>query len=77
MKPIDPDSSHHYNQKMRSLSGHNIQMLAAVPKPRNLDNWIQPKANPEVKNYSQHWLIQVIIIIVIISKSKNIYIYFL
>lgn len=59
MKPIDPDSSHHYNHKMRSLSGHNIHMLAAAPKPRNLDNWIQPKPNPEVKSYNQHWLIQV------------------
>lgn len=61
MKPIEPDSSHNY-QRMRSLPGNNIHMLAAAPKSRNLDNWIQPKANPEIKSYNQHWLIQVSII---------------
>lgn len=62
MKPIEPDTSHHYNQRMRSSSGHNMHMFSAPPKARNLDNWIQPKPNPETKSYNQHWLIQVCLI---------------
>lgn len=54
------DGSQHNAGKPRPLSRHSLQALSAIPKTRHLpvDNWIQPRANPE-KNYKQHWLVQV------------------
>ncbi|XP_060515801.1 uncharacterized protein LOC132695522 isoform X2 [Cylas formicarius] len=44
--------------KPRILTKPSLKALSAVPRPRHNDNWIQPKANPEVKNYNQHWVFQ-------------------
>lgn len=60
--PIVPSNLQHPNVKgTRQLSKHSLQALSAVPRSRHVpnDNWIQPKANPEAKNYNQHWVFQV------------------
>lgn len=60
--PIAPPNLQHPNVKgTRQLSKHSLQALSAVPRSRHVpnDNWIQPKANPEAKNYNQHWVFQV------------------
>ncbi|KAF7268509.1 hypothetical protein GWI33_018387 [Rhynchophorus ferrugineus] len=44
--------------KPRILTKPNIKALSAVPRNRHSDNWITPKANPETKNYNQHWVFQ-------------------
>lgn len=36
--------------------------LNASPKSLLNDNWIQPKQTVEAKNYSQHWLYQVLLL---------------
>ncbi|XP_071054643.1 LIM domain only protein 7 isoform X2 [Onthophagus taurus] len=58
LNPIEMDNVQHGNKQVRPLTRHSLHVLSAVPKPRHNDNWITPKANPEVKSYNQHWLYQ-------------------
>lgn len=62
-KPLRAKDSINFNQDNypRQLSKHSLQALSAVPRNKYVpnDNWIQPKANPEVKSYNQHWVFQV------------------
>lgn len=46
------------NPKPRILTKPSLKALSAVPRNRHTDNWITPKANPEVKSYNQHWVFQ-------------------
>lgn len=65
-KPLRAKDSVNFNQMSpdnypRQLSKHSLHALSAVPRNKYIqnDNWIQPKANPEVKSYNQHWVFQV------------------
>ncbi|KAJ8917972.1 hypothetical protein NQ315_002668 [Exocentrus adspersus] len=58
---VVPSNLQHSNVKgTKQLSKHSLQALSAVPRSRYVpnDNWIQPKANPKVKTYNQHWVFQ-------------------
>ncbi|XP_030756556.1 spindle pole body component 110 [Sitophilus oryzae] len=44
--------------KPRILTKPSLKALSAVPRSRHTDNWITPKANPEVKSYNKHWVFQ-------------------
>uniref|UniRef100_V5GIF7 LIM zinc-binding domain-containing protein n=1 Tax=Anoplophora glabripennis TaxID=217634 RepID=V5GIF7_ANOGL len=73
--PIVPPSLQHPNVKgTRQLSKHSLQALSAVPRSRHVpnDNWIQPKANPEAKNYNQHWVFQEAELRRISDQQKNV-----
>lgn len=41
----------------QQMSRQTLQALAAAPKPRLNDSWLQPRRNPKPNNY-QHWLVQ-------------------
>ncbi|KAG5898853.1 hypothetical protein JTB14_014280 [Gonioctena quinquepunctata] len=46
------------------------RQLGAVPRTRQ-EKWIQPKANPEGRNYNQHWVIQEAELRRISDRQKN------